>query len=51
MNIPISEMYGLVAGPTDMHYGNNVQLTQGSYAVTVTATGEAASFNLTIPKS
>lgn len=51
MNVPISEMYGLSEGATDMHYGNNVQLTQGSYAVTVAVAGEAASFNITVPKS
>jgi len=38
-------MQGIVEGPSDLHYGNNVTLTAGhDYKVVVTVKGEKASF-------
>jgi hypothetical protein len=46
--VPISEMFGVQEGVTDLHYGNNVLLTSGSYIVGVNVGGEKASFSTNI---
>ncbi len=48
-NIPIAKMYGLDAGVSETHFGNNVALAAGSYTIVVTVGGEAATFQVTIP--
>ena len=48
-NIQIATMYGIAEGPSDTHYGNNVGLPPGTYTVDVTANGEKAAFNVTVP--
>lgn len=47
--VPIAVMYGIAHGELDWHYGNNVQLAAGHYVVEVTANGEAATFDITVP--
>jgi len=47
-NVPIAEMFGVQEGVTDLHYGNNVQFTPGSYTVGVIVGGEKASFSTNI---
>jgi len=46
----VAEMYGVKEGPSDWHYGNNVDMPAGSYTVTVVVNGEKAVFHVTIPK-
>ena len=46
--IPVAEMFDIGQGPTDFHYGNNVQLTAGNYTVDTNIGSENASFNVTI---
>ena len=46
--IPVAEMFDIGQGPTDFHYGNNVQLTAGTYTVDSNIGSENASFNVTI---
>jgi hypothetical protein len=45
--VPIVVMQGIVEGPGDYHYGNNVDLTKGDYTVTVVIGSETASFEFT----
>jgi hypothetical protein len=47
-SIPVAEMFDIGQGPTDFHYGNNVQLTAGNYTVDTNIGSENASFNVTI---
>jgi hypothetical protein len=47
-DVPIAEMFGVQEGVTDLHYGNNVQLTSGSYIVDVSVGHEKASFSTNI---
>lgn len=47
-SIPVAEMFDATQGPQSMHYGNEVQLTPGKYAVTVGVAGETAEFNVTL---
>jgi hypothetical protein len=49
MSVPIAEMFGIQEGVTDLHQGNNVQLSSGNYTVSVSVAGEKASFALNIP--
>lgn len=42
--VPIVVMQGIVEGPGDYHYGNNVDLPKGEYTVTVVIGSETASF-------
>jgi hypothetical protein len=43
VSVPVAEMEGIAAGPTDLHYGNNVSVVGGQlYLVTVTLDGERA---------
>jgi hypothetical protein len=46
--IPVAEMFDIGQGPTDFHYGNNVQLIAGNYTVDTNIGSENASFNVTI---
>jgi hypothetical protein len=46
--VPIAEMFGVQDGVTDLHYGNNVQLTSGGYIVGINVGGEKASFSTNI---
>lgn len=42
---PVVQMYGVAEGEADWHYGNNVQLSDGTYRVDVTVNGERAVFS------
>lgn len=47
-SVPISVMQGVKEGPSDLHYGNNVDLAPGhSYDVTVALNGETATMTFT----
>ena len=37
-------MYDVTKGPTDLHYGNNVYLPDGTYTIIVTVTGDTVAF-------
>ncbi|MHB8586477.1 MAG: hypothetical protein ACYDDF_11680 [Thermoplasmatota archaeon] len=45
-NCTVAEMYGIAEGLTDLHYGNNVQLTAGIWTVAVTVNGERVNLHL-----
>lgn len=47
--LPISVMYGIDAGESDWHYGNNVMMPPGHWQVSTTVNGESASFDVTMP--
>ncbi len=47
--VPIARMYGVTEGLADLHYGNNVVLSPGTYAVDATVNGETAHFPVSIP--
>ena len=42
---PVVAMYGVKAGPSDWHYGNNATLPAGTYRATVTVNGQTATFS------
>lgn len=46
--VPIVVMQGIVEGPSDYHYGNNVDLPKGDYTVTVVVGSEKANFAFSI---
>jgi hypothetical protein len=46
--VPIVVMQGIVEGPSDYHYGNNVDLPKGEYTVTVVIGSETANFDFSI---
>jgi hypothetical protein len=46
--VPIVVMQGIVEGPGDYHYGNNVDLPKGDYTVTVVIGSETANFDFSI---
>lgn len=46
--IPIVVMQGVVEGPGDYHFGNNVDIAPGSYGVTVAVGGETATFDFNV---
>lgn len=48
--VPVATMYGVREGPADWHYGNNVSMPPGIYAVKVVVNGDHALFHVTIPK-
>jgi hypothetical protein len=51
IKVPVAEMEGVIAGATDLHYGNNVDLVGGhTYRITVTLNGERATATVTAPK-
>ena len=47
--VPIARMYGVTEGLADLHYGNNMMVSPGTYAVDATVNGEIAHFSVTIP--
>ena len=51
IHVPIAVMYGIAEGTSDWHYGNNVMLAPGKYKVLVSANGERARFDLTVPNN
>ena len=46
--VPIVLMQGIVEGPSDYHYGNNVDLPKGNYTVTVVIGSETANFDFNV---
>lgn len=46
--VPIVVMQGIVEGPSDYHYGNNVDLPTGNYTVTVVIGSETANFDFSV---
>jgi hypothetical protein len=46
--VPIVVMQGIVEGPSDYHYGNNIDLPNGEYTVTVVIGSETANFDFSI---
>ncbi len=46
--VPITTMQGLLDGPGDYHYGNNVDLPSGHYTVTVQVSGETSAFDVAV---
>jgi len=47
-SVPIVTMQGIADGIHDFHYGNNVLMPSGAYAVSVQIGNESASFSLTV---
>lgn len=46
-SMPVAEMYGVDAGPSETHYGNNMPMTAGAdYTVTCTLNGQTATFTM-----
>ena len=41
---PVMAMYGVAEGKSDLHYGGNVYLPDGTYTITVSANNETATF-------
>jgi hypothetical protein len=48
LRVPIVVMQGIVEGPSDYHYGNNVDLAKGDYTVTVVIGSESANFDFSL---
>ena len=48
VSVPVVVMQAIGAGATSTHYGNNVVLDPGSYRVTVTVNGTAATFHIKV---
>jgi len=46
--VPIAEMFDIAQGPTDIHYGNNIELTAGDYAVYTSVGSENMLFSIPI---
>ena len=46
--VPLVVMQGIVEGPSDYHYGNNVDLPKGQYTVTVVIGSEIANFDFSV---
>jgi len=47
-SVPIARMYGIEAGPDDMHFGNNMSLPGGDYRARTYVNGERARFAFTL---
>jgi hypothetical protein len=47
-SVPVARMYGIEAGPDDLHYGNNMRLPPGAYSVRASVNGERAGFSVTL---
>ncbi|MFI5284239.1 MAG: hypothetical protein ACHQ0J_14070 [Candidatus Dormibacterales bacterium] len=47
-SVPIVVMQGIVEGPSDYHYGNNVDLPKAEYTVAVVIGSETANFDFSI---
>jgi hypothetical protein len=48
VQVPIVVMQGIVEGPNDIHYGNNVDLPKGQYTVAVVIGSETTNFDFNI---
>jgi len=48
VQVPIVVMQGIVEGPNDIHYGNNVDLPKGQYTVTAVIGSETSNFDFNI---
>ena len=48
VEVPITTMQGVIEGPGDFHYGNNVDLPGGRYTVSVAVGGETADFDFSL---
>ncbi len=46
-SLPVVEMQAIGKGPQSTHYGNNLNLPDGTWTVSVTANGAAATFTVT----
>ena len=46
--VPIVVMQGIVEGPSDYHFGNNIDLAKGDYTVTVVIGSETANFDFSL---
>lgn len=46
--VPIAEMFDIAQGATDIHYGNNIELTAGDYAVYTSVGSENTLFSIPI---
>jgi hypothetical protein len=44
--VPVVVMQAIGGGPASTHYGNNVHMPAGAYAVTATVNGTAATFQI-----
>jgi hypothetical protein len=52
MAVPVTVMRGVRAGPSDIHYGNNVSMTAGhGYRIVVVLGDQDAAFAVRLPKS
>lgn len=50
VNVPVAMMQGVMAGASDLHYGNNISMTPGhSYSAEVMLNGAAATFQIPAP--
>jgi hypothetical protein len=47
--VPMARMYGVAEGLEDVHFGNNMAISAGSYTVDATVNGEPAHFAVTVP--
>ena len=47
--VPMARMYGVAEGLEDVHFGNNMSISAGSYTVDATVNGEPAHFAVTVP--
>jgi hypothetical protein len=50
VSVPIMKMEGMNAGPSDLHYGNNIYIAAGKYTVKVAVNGVKANFAVTITR-
>lgn len=51
MKMPVAVMEGVGAGPSDLHYGNNVTMAAGhNYRIRVSLKGQTVIFHLRLPK-
>jgi hypothetical protein len=46
--VPIVAMQGIVEGPGDYHYGNNLEMPKGNYTMTAVIGSETASFDFSV---
>jgi hypothetical protein len=51
VNVPVVAMQAIGKGAQSTHYGNNVTMASGSYAVTVMVNGKKAEFKVTVTQN
>jgi len=51
VHVPIVVMQAIGKGPQSTHYGNNVMMPDGTYAITVTANGKKTEFKMAVSAS